>query len=1014
MLKKHYLSHHVINEHAEKARAYFFSYQNETAALTFDLEKSFGYLSLNGHWEFRLTDNPEIIPSDFFVEKPNEPWPKISVPGHWQLQGYGQPHYTNVQYPFPVEPPLIPTDNPTGYYRKEFFVTQKNADSQQIIRFEGVDCAYRLWLNGTYVGYGSGSRLPLEFDISELVVEGPNRIYVQVMQWSAMSYIEDQDMWWLSGIYRDVYLFERPREAITDVFVKASLDNEYQNGQLEIELDSSVTSAGYFVEIILLSQTAQRVVYQSQLLALQQPMVIEKTTISEPHHWTAETPHLYNLLIKLYKGEELVQVIPQQIGFRTVELKDGLIQINGQAIMFKGVNRHDWHPRLGRTVPFKEMEKDIQLMKAYNLNAVRTAHYPNHPKFYELCDQYGLYVIDEADLETHGMEIVNRRDELSDSLEWQPAYLDRMERMVERDKNHPSIIIWSLGNESGFGQNHLAMSRWAKKRDETRLIHYEGETRQIFERELGQLNEAADMFSTMYTSVEQMIEEGQRSELSQPHILCEYGHAMGNGPGGLKEYVEAFYQYPRLQGGFIWEWLDHGIEVTRNGQKQFAYGGDFNDYPNDSNFVIDGMLFPNRKPSPALLEYQKVIQPVKIVFAEDSLSITVTNRFDFRNLNSLDFTLLISRQGKTIETVQLEQIDLLPRATRTVSLPLELSVFRQLPGELVVTILAQEKAELPYASLNHIVAWEQQIVVPYGLTEMTPKTDYQIEQVGNLLKITGNQSKLTFDLIHGRLIEWQAKGTSLFKSAPQLNFWRALIDNDRLGISEFFAQPVADEWFAYGVNLLQERIEDVSYEETQLGLVIQVKSTIGAVTKDWGFKTRTHYVVAKDGHLTMTVTAKRFGNGPSTLPKIGWQFKLAKELQQVSWYGLGPSESYSDSQQAGYIGHWQKTVDELFTPYVRPQENGNHVKTRHLVISDERGNGLKISADTFNFGVNNYSTEMIDEATHTSELQKANFVELNIDYGQYGLGSASCGPEVLPEYRLANQDFHFTVTVEQQ
>lgn len=1018
LLNKLYLNNQVLQENVEKPRSYFFSYETEAAALNFATEKSIGYLSLNGRWAFKLKSNPEIVPEDFLEKEINtDCWNEISVPGHWQLQGHGHPHYTNVQYPFPVEPPYVPTENPTGYYKREFFITKEPTRNQQILRFEGVDCTYKVWINNRYVGYSTGSRLPAEFDISNLTVTGRNVIQVQVIQWSAMSYIEDQDMWWLSGIFRDVYIFDRPRGSIKDVFIKAGLVNNYQDGQLEVSLvvDLEDNPQKKYLEIELLNKGNETAVYRSEKLPIESNQLIETTMIKEILSWTAETPNLYILLIKLFDDGQLTQVIPQKIGFRNVELKDGLIQINGQPIMFKGVNRHDWHPTLGRAVPYSDMEKDVKMMKEFNLNAVRTAHYPNDPRFYSLCDEYGLYVIDETDLETHGMEIVERRDELSDCLDWQSAYLDRIERMVERDKNHPSIIIWSLGNESGYGQNHLAMSKWAKNRDETRLIHYEGETRHIFENQLDRLNEAADMYSTMYTAVKDMKEAGERSELSQPHILCEFGHAMGNGPGGFKEYFDTFYQYPRLQGGFVWEWIDHGIRTkTLQGQEYYAYGGDFNDYPNDSNFVIDGMLFPDRHPSPSLLEYQKVIQPVKISFSEDGCFAKITNRFDFRNLNSLNALLLINNQGELIKSIKIDPVNLLPRQTTTIKLPPILEELQSVSGELVITLIFKEKSAVKYAEINHSVAWEQQIIRPYELLRTIPKVNYKVIEDGHHLKVVGHQFTLIFDLVYGQLIEWQANGNSLFRNSPKLNFWRPLIDNDRLGISEFFAKPIADDWISYGVNRLSERVDSVNYDMTEQGFVIHVDSTVGAVTKDWGFKIKTDYLVPKDGQLIVTIHGVTFGEGPKTLPKIGCQFKLNKDMQQVAWYGLGPSESYSDSRQAGYIGKWENTVEGLFVPYVRPQENGNHLETRYLTMTDERGAGLKISGTSFNFSTNNYSTEVIDQAEHTFELKEADFIELNIDYAQYGLGSASCGPDVLPMYQLANQDFMFSFTLEQQ
>ena len=994
----------------EKPRGYFFDYPTVEKAFTFDRQNASGFILLNGSWEFQLVDNPEIIPTDFLTELSNDSWTKLNVPGHWQLQGHGKPHYTNVQYPFPVDPPYVPTDNPTGYYKKNFLVTNLEQNTKKLIRFEGVDSVFEVWLNGQYIGYSTGSREASEFDISNYLVPGSNTLQVKVIQWSAMSYVEDQDMWWLSGIFRDVFLFEKQHTSLRDIFINASLDDSFKNGLLDLEIDFSEESTllDTSLHIKLLDKSGKEILstveeqYKNTQLKL-------NYDCGEITTWTAEEPNLYTLLLTLKNKETILSVTPLKIGFRKVELKNGLIHINNQPILFKGVNRHDWHPELGRAVPIEYIEEDIKLMKKFNLNAVRTAHYPNDPRFYDLCDQYGLYVIDETDIETHGMEIVGRWHELSDSLEWQTTYLDRVERMVERDKNHPSIIIWSLGNESGYGQNHQAMYRWLKERDPFRLVQYEGETRYIFDNELERENDSADMFSTMYTSVSEMIEQGKRSNLKQPHILCEYAHAMGNGPGGFKEYQEAFYTYPRLQGGFVWEWIDHGIRRSSDEITYYAYGGDFGDYPNDNNFVIDGMIFPDRTPSPALYEYSKIIQPVTINFTANNKA-KLVNRFDFRNLNTLLVKYEIKEEGKLIFSTTLPVINLAPGKKIEIDLP---TYHYETTKELVATLNFYEAQSVPYTDANHLVAWEQNILQPFIAPKLTSNKNFIIEETKEQLVIKGNQFALTFDLIKGRLISWLAFDQELLKGKVALNFWRATIDNDRLGINEFGAKPVATEWKEFGIDMLQERVVGVDFHEQQNALEVKVVSVISATTKDWGFNVETLYQIPCSGHLTIDVTGTTFGKGPSTLPKIGWQFEMDKQLQKVNWYGLGPNETYVDSNAFGKIDSWKGTVDELFVPYVRPQETGNHLDTRYLTLTNEAGQGIKVTADTFNFSVNNYSTENIEKAEHTYQLEKQDFVELNLDLAQYGLGSASCGPDVLPQYRLNNEDFSFSIQLTQ-
>ncbi|MDQ0222416.1 glycoside hydrolase family 2 TIM barrel-domain containing protein [Streptococcus moroccensis] len=1012
-MKAFYEDVSLLHQNREKPRAYFFSYNNRVDAKTFDREKSRGFQLLNGEWKFKLEESPEIIPQEFLSMGLLDDWKDLMVPGHWQLQGYGNPHYTNFEYPFPVNPPFVPTLNPTGYYVKDFEVSEFNFNDELIIHFGGVETVFKVWINGQEVGYSTGSREVSEFMIQDYIKIGTNRLHVQVIQWAATSYIEDQDMWWLSGIFRDVYLMKRPRKAVYDLNTSTELSNNYLKGKLKLSLSFKGETLDGSVRMTLFSDNNHEIADSVFKLDEDNDYYLD---ISNPILWNAEIPYLYTLLVEV-THDDFVEIIPQKIGFREVELKDGLMCVNGEPLLLKGVNRHDWHPELGRAVSADLMEKDIQLMKQFNINAVRTAHYPNDPRFYDLCDYYGLYVIDEADIETHGMQPLGNWDAFSDDTEWLPTYLDRVMRMVERDKNHPSIIIWSLGNESGFGQNHLAMSRWIKSKDSSRLIHYEGETRRLLEEGNPSENNAADIFSTMYTSVEEMIIQGNRKELKQPHILCEFGHAMGNGPGGLKEYFKVFQSYRRLQGGFIWEWIDHGILQYIDGERHYAYGGDFKDTPHDGNFVIDGLLFPDRTPSPALHEWKKICEPVHIEIDLEAERMELRNDFTFRNLDSLQGEVIFECEGNILYRYSLPNIELAPSCT--ILLPIQNKWLGRRLSDIDNLLVTVKFIDLTLPSNDNgdpiVVAWGQSEMPSYKQNDtihMARTEDVSKVELDNSLSFQNQENELNFSKVFGVWSQWFVKGKSLFKLPPKMNFWRALTDNDRLGLEEFHAKPVVQEWYEKNVNALKERIVNISTSRDDGVYTVEVVSDIAAIAQEWGVSVTTKYQILSSTQLKVSIFGKPYGNGPKTLPKIGLQFALDESFQKVSWYGLGPNETYIDSREAGMIGVWTADVEEMWTNYVRPQENGNHIETRTLWLSDREGNLLKFYGESFDFSVRNYSTEQVDKSEHTYELEKEDYLEVNIDYGQYGLGSASCGPEVAEQYRLLNEDFLYSFTIE--
>lgn len=1003
---------HLLQRGRLKSRAYFIPFQTEDMALTYERGNSPLFQLLNGSWKFQYATTPALAPQDFFAATFDvSDWDAITVPGCWQLQGYGRPQYTNVQYPFPVDPPHVPTENPTGSYRRTFSVPTSWHGQQIRLRFEGVDSAFQVWVNGVEVGYSQGSRNASEFDITTLIHEGSNSISVRVYQWSDGSYIEDQDMWWLSGIFRDVYLLALPQTHLADYFVQTTLDDHYQHATLSVQTTLEQTedcaATDYRLTLQLLDANRQPLrdldTYSSPVTTTpgQRSVHSLQFAVPDPHKWTAETPYLYHLLLTLRDTDgKILQCIAQRVGFRCIELKDGNIQVNGKAIMFKGVNRHEHHPELGRTLPVSWIRKDLLLMKQHNINAIRTSHYPNDPRFYDLCDEYGFYVVDEADLECHGFELVNEANIkpaqwTSDNPDWTDAYLERIERMVQRDKNHASIILWSLGNESFYGRNHAAMYRWVKDFDPTRLVHYEAD----FEAE------TADVYSRMYSSIDFIEDYITKKDPAKPFILCEYAHAMGNGPGNLQEYWDLFYAHKELQGGFVWEWNNHGLRSqTADGNHYFAYGGDFGDYPNDSNFVMDGLLQSDHTPTPGLFEYKKVLEP--IIVQEVDLktgSVSVLNRYDFSSLDHLVLSWNVAADGDIIQAGTLSLPHIAAGARETISIPYEPPTSERYDYWLNLSFRLAN--DTPWASSGHEVAWSQ-LALQSATRAQTINSYDQLycQQTASNLHIEGHDFALDFDLIFGEIKSWSHNGQSYLKQGPRLDFWRAPTDND--------APNFEPAWRQAGLHCLQNRVKEVTWQQhpNNGSVTIVVAARSAPPVLAWGFDSILTYQIDGSGDVLIDVHGTPHGTFPRTLPRIGLTLTLPSELDQAVWYGRGPGESYVDSKQANRIGVYSKTIDELATSYERPQENGNRTDVRWLSLNTSRGPGLFASATPqLNFSAQHYTAKDLEQAKHPYQLVTHPEITLHLDYAQHGLGSNSCGPGPLPQYELLTQEFQFQV-----
>ncbi|HTF09435.1 MAG TPA: glycoside hydrolase family 2 TIM barrel-domain containing protein [Asanoa sp.] len=914
-------------------------------------------LSLDGLWRFRLSaraDGPEDFVS---VEFDDAAWTDLPVPAHWQLHGHGAPAYTNTRYPIPLDPPRVPAENPTGDYRRVFRLPAHWPAGRTVLRLGGVDSSARVWLNGTEIGYTTGSRLVTEFDVTDALRAGADNVLaIRVVQWSAGSYLEDQDMWWMSGIFRGVDLVARPVDAaLDDVAVRADYDHRGGAGTL---LVSTAVPARVRVPELGVDVPAGEVV-------------------ELPHvgPWSAESPRLYDATVS--SGAETVRL---RIGFRTVAITDGILTVNGRRLLFNGVNRHEFQPDRGRALTEEDMLEDVLLMKQHNINAVRTAHYPPHPRFLELCDEYGLWVVDECDVETHGFWHVDWRGNPVDDPRWEQLCVDRMRRMVERDKNHPSIVLWSLGNESGSGRNLAAMARWTRDRDPSRPLLYERDwsCRDV------------DVYSRMYLTHAEVeaIGRGAEPPLSDaaldarrrgmPFIHAEYAHAMGNGPGGLREYQEIYETYPRCQGGFVWEWIDHGVRArTDQGQEFFAYGGDFGEVEHDGNFVADGLLFPDRTPSPGLLDLKKVFEPVRIT--ADGGGVRIRNKHSVRDLSHLEFRWVLEAEGQAVAQGVLDMAAV--SADGIVALP-------SLPdtsGAAFLTVRAVLAADESWAKAGHEVAWGQFAVREHAAPSLRPAPPLPVSRADDRIRVGPG----LFDPRDGglrRLGGFEVTG-------PTLQVWRAPTDNDRAPHGE----PLEPVWRKLGLDHLRERVDGVDVRDG----VLVVRTRVGSAGTDLALLATYTWSGLAEDRLGLAVSIDPVGPWDCPLPMLGVLFGLPETLAGVEWFGLGPGEAYPDTGLANRIGRFYRTVAELQTPYVFPQENGRRADVRWATVTDGPGAGLRVTGRTpFGLTARPWRTELLDRAAHPTDLVPDGHTWLTLDAGHHGIGSASCGPGVLPAYLL--------------
>jgi beta-galactosidase len=1003
----------VVGRNKEPGHCTLVPYLNTSTALKCERQASKFYQSLNGKWNFNWVSKPSDRPVDFYKPRYDvSGWDEIPVPSNWQMHGYGRPIYLNVRYPYPVNPPNIPHNyNPVGSYRTEFRIPETWENRQVFLHFDGIKSASYIWINGRKVGYSQDSMLPAEFNVTKYLRKGKNILAVEVYRWSDGSYLEDQDMWRLSGIYRNVYLFSTPQVHIRDFAVRTDLDDNYTDATLMIRprITNYTTDdlKEWTVEAQLYDADAKRVLPKALSRSASSiirerypqrgnvPFGLLKTTIENPRKWSAESPYLYTLVITLKDSDgKAVEIESCRVGFREVEIKDGQLFVNGKSIKLFGVNRHEHDPDHGRAIPVSRMIQDIKLLKTHNLNAVRTSHYPDDPTWYDLCDEYGIYLIDEANLETHGVG-----GYFSNVPEWNTAFMERAIRMVERDKNHPSVIFWSLGNESGCGPNHQAMAEWIHYYDPTRPVHYEGAAARPHDPKY------VNMISRMYARIPEIIRLATDPDDNRPMVLCEYAHAMGNSVGNLKEYWDAIRSHKRLIGGFIWDWADQGLRKTDADGKEFwAYGGDYGDNPNDGNFCCNGLVQPDRKPNPSIYEVKKVYQRISVTTIEPLAgTFNICNKYDFTNLDFVNILWELTEDGKIIQKGKLPKVSLAPGQDKQINVPFKKPNLQ--PGaEYLLKITFELADDAPWAARGHVVAWEQ-FEIPFD-TSQAPSADtaampsLKLQESDKALKITGRDFELIISKSSGVIESLRLNGKKLIAEPLIPNFWRPPIDNDngnrmprRLGI-----------WRRAGQD---RKVGKVTTEQISRQVIQVTAEATLAVAEGW--KYTSNYTIFGNGDIIVAGSIQPGAELSCNLPRFGMQMAIPGEFSTMNWFGRGPNESYWDRKTGSAIGLYSGPVEEQFHPYVRPQETGNKTDVRWLALTNKNGAGLlAVGMPLLSASAWPFTMDDLEKATHINELPRRKTITVNLDYKQMGVGGDdSWGARPHPEYTLPAKAYSY-------
>ena len=1036
----------VISQNKLPPHATMMLYDDAAQACRADRAAASRFQSLNGRWQFHWVPKPADRPQDFYkTDFDADDWATIPVPSNWQMHGYGVPIYLNIPYPFhranpstekeegkvrmleelaKADPPHIPHDNnPVGSYRRTFTVPESWTGDRIVLHFAGVESAFYVWVNGRKVGYSQGSRTPAEFDITDYLKPGENLLAVEVYRWCDGSYLEDQDFWRLSGIFRDVYLLAEPRIHVRDFWAKTDLDDDYRDATLNLNLklvnqgDQPQTAT---VEAVLLESSnepgeirkdapvVKRWQKKVKLTPGEEISLDFKERFQDPKKWTAETPNLYPLLITLKDADgKTLEFIPSRVGFREVAIVDGQLLVNGKPVLFKGVNRHEHDPDTAHTVDDASMIRDIRLMKQSNINAVRTSHYPNVPRWYELCDQYGLYVIDEANIESHGVGY--GPNSLAKNPEWKEAHVDRTRRMVERDKNHPAIVMWSLGNEAGDGVNFTATANWVRRRDPSRPVHYE--------RALEGPN--TDVICPMYAHPSRLIEYGGKPQ-SRPMILCEYAHAMGNSTGDLWSYWRPIYKYPQLQGAFVWDWVDQGIRTpvpgtkvtktnpgeTRPDRKShfFAYGGDFGPpgTPSDENFCMNGLVASDRTPHPGLYQVKKVYQSIQVKPVDLAAGkVEIANLYDFVSTGFLDASWELMADERRVDGGPLKMPAIGPGEKAAVTIPLKPEAI--VPGaEYWLNLRFKLAEDTPWAPAGHLVAQEQ-FKLPVGQPAKTVKPEdlppLAAKESAESITFSGKDVEIVFDKKQGTLGSMKYRGTELLEQGPRPDFWRAPTDNDR-------GNKMPTRCAVWREAGKRWRIDSVTMKRLSPGAVrVDVNGTLPEAEAKYDVR----YTIFGSGDVLVDSKYAAGDKPLPEIPRVGMQLVMPGGFDNIAWYGRGPQSSYFDRKDGYPVGVYNGTVDEQFVDYARPQENGNKMDVRWLALTNDSGTGLlAVGMPLLNVSAKHCATSALEGLRHGHQIQWSDSITVNLDYKQMGVGGDTSWDALPhPEFLLKDKSYGY-------